>query len=221
MKIENITKADVFDRLATVVKAVGNGRRLELLELLAQGERSVEDLARTSAMALTTTSAHLQRLKAAGLVRTRRQRTTIYYRLAGDDVAALFVAAERVGLARSPELSQALRLYLTVDDGTSVAATTTATSIAPGATVIDVRPAQEFAGGHLPGALSIPLADLDGRTGEIPAGRPVVVYCRGALCRLARQAAHQLCEQGFDASVMDEGVLEWRTRRDVVLDGVA
>ena len=221
MKFENTSKADVFDRLATLVKALGNGRRLELIELLAQGEHSVEDLARMSGMALTTTSAHLQTLKASGLVRTRRERTTIHYRLAGDDVAELFVAATKVGLARSPELRETLQRYLTGADGPSAPSTITPSAVTQGTTVIDVRPAQEFAGGHLSGALSIPLADLGDRTGEIPADRPVVLYCRGALCRLARQAAHQLREQGFDAVAMDEGVLEWRATGDVALDGAA
>ncbi|WP_291750981.1 metalloregulator ArsR/SmtB family transcription factor [Cellulomonas sp. 73-92] len=203
------------------MKALGNGRRLELLELLAQGEHSVEDLARMSGMALTTTSAHLQRLKAASLVRTRRERTKIYYRLAGDDVAELFVTATRVGLARSPQLREIAQRYLTVADAPNDRSTIMPTAIDSGATIIDVRPAHEFAGGHLPGAWSIPLADLGDRTGEIPAGQPVVLYCRGALCRLARQAAHQLREQGFDAVAMDEGVLEWRARGSAALEGAA
>jgi len=221
MKFGNTTKADVFDVLATLVKALGNGRRLELVELLAQGEHSVEDLARMSGMALTTTSAHLQTLKTAGLVRTRRERTTIHYRLAGDDVAELFVAAERVGLARSPQLRDTLHLYLTDADGTSSAPTIDPAAVTPAMTVVDVRPAQEFADGHFPGALSIPLVDLTERTGQIPTDRPVVLYCRGELCRLARQAAHQLREQGFDAIAMDEGILEWRATGKVDLDGAA
>ncbi len=221
MKFGSTTKADVFDVLASLVKALGNGRRLELIELLAQGEHSVDDLARMSGMALTTTSAHLQTLKAAGLVRTRRERTTIHYRLAGDDVAELFVAAKRVGLTRSPELRDTLQQYLADADGTAAAPTIDPAAVTSAMTVVDVRPAQEYADGHFPGALSIPLADLTERTGQIPPDRPVVLYCRGELCRLARQAAHQLRRQGFDARAMDEGVLEWRADGTVELDGVA
>ena len=221
MKLGRTTKADVFDALASLVKALGNGRRLELVELLAQGEHSVDDLARMSGMALTTTSAHLQTLKSAGLVRTRRERTTIHYRLAGDDVAELFVAAKRVGLARSPELREALHLYLAeADEGTSVP-TIDAAAVTSGMTVVDVRPAQEYADGHFPGAVSIPLADLTDRTGQIPPDRPVVLYCRGELCRLARQAAHQLRQRGFDAVAMDDGVLEWRASGTVDVGGAA
>lgn len=221
MKFENTAKADVFDALASLVKALGNGRRLELVELLAQGEHSVDDLARMSGMALTTTSAHLQTLKAAGLVCTRRERTTIHYRLAGDDVAQLFVAAKRVGLARSPKLRDTLHGYLSEADGGVPAPTIDAAAVTSGMTVVDVRPAQEYADGHFPGAVSIPLADLTDHTGQLPLDRPVVIYCRGELCRLARQAAHQLRQQGFDAVAMDDGVLEWRSSGAVDLEGVA
>src|SRR5688500_5176475 len=102
MDFENSRRVDIVDALARLVKALANGRRLELVELIGQGEHSVEELARMSGMAVTTTSAHLQTLKQAGLVRTRRERTTIHYRLAGDDVAELYVVAKRVGLLRSP-----------------------------------------------------------------------------------------------------------------------
>ena len=225
MHFGNTIKADVFDALATLVKALGNGRRLELVELLAQGEHSVDDLARMSGMALTTTSAHLRTLKAAGLVRTRRERTTIHYRLAGDDVAKLFVTAKRVGLTRSPKLRETLHQYLTDADGSTVGLsgvpTIDAAAVTTDMTVVDVRPAQDYADGHFPGALSIPLADLTERTGQIPPDRPVVLYCRGELCRLARQAAHQLRQHGFDARAMDEGVLEWRANGTVDLDGAA
>ncbi len=221
MQFGSTAKADVFDALASLVKALGNGRRLELVELLAQGEHSVDELARMLGMALTTTSAHLQTLKAAGLVRTRRERTTIHYRLAGDDVAELVVAAKRVGLTRSPELRDTLSLYLADADGAATTPTIDPAAVTSSMTVVDVRPAQEYAGGHFPGALSIPLADLTARTGQIPPDRPVVLYCRGELCRLARQAAHQLRQHGFDAVAMDEGVLEWRANGTVDLDGAA
>ncbi|MDC7120575.1 metalloregulator ArsR/SmtB family transcription factor [Cellulomonas fimi] len=219
MDFRNTAKGDVFDALAVVVKAIANGHRLELVELMAQGEHSVEELARMSGMAVTTTSAHLQNLKQAGLVRTRRERTTIYYQLAGDDVAELYVAAKRVALRRSPALRDTLDDYL----GAPSAAGGT---IDPGAvtesmTVVDVRPRSEFDTGHFPGAISIPLADLPARVHELPADRSVVVYCRGEFCRLAREAAHLMREHGLDAVAMDEGVVEWRASKAVALDGVA
>ncbi|MBT0993809.1 ArsR family transcriptional regulator [Cellulomonas sp. DKR-3] len=221
MDLGNTAKAEVFDALAGVVKALASPRRLELVELLAQGEHPVEELARLSGMALTTTSAHLQTLKQAGLVRTRRERTTIHYRLAGDDVAELYVAAKRVALARSGQLRDTLADYLVAADGGSAAATIRPAAVTSAMTVVDVRPANEFAAGHFPGALSIPLDDLPSRLHELPTDAPVVVYCRGELCRSAREAAHLMRGHGIDATAMDEGVVEWRADKAVRLDGVA
>jgi len=215
----NTRKVDVFDALAGTLKALANGRRLELVELLAQGEHSVEELARMAGMAVTTTSAHLQTLKQAGLVRTRRERTTIHYRLAGDDVAELYVAAKRVGLIRSGELRETLHDYMS--DARASAPTINPAAVTSAMTVVDVRPASEFADGHFPGALSVPLAELADRIHELPADRRVVVYCRGELCRLAREAAHLMRQHGIDAAAMDEGVIEWRASKDVDLDVVA
>jgi rhodanese-related sulfurtransferase/DNA-binding transcriptional ArsR family regulator len=220
MDVGNSTKADVFDALAGTLKALANGRRLELLELLAQGEHAVDALARMSGMAVTTTSAHLQTLKHAGLVRTRRERTTIYYRLAGDDVAGLYVAAKRVGLARSGDLRSTLDGYLSTDGADGVP-TVDPAAVTTDMTIVDVRPTSEFEDGHLPGALSIPLPDLPDRIGELPTDRPVVVYCRGELCRLAPEAAQLMREHGLQAAAMDEGVVEWRASRAVDLDVVA
>lgn len=221
MDFENTTKVDVYDALAAVVKALGNGRRLELVELLAQGEHPVEELARMAGMATTTTSAHLQTLKQVGLVRTRRERTTIFYRLAGDDVAELYVAAKRVGLARSGELRNVVHDYLGQADGPSTVPTVDPAAVTSGMTVVDVRPVSEFEDGHFPGAISIPLAALRDRLHELPADRRVVVYCRGEFCRLAREAAHVLRDHGIDAAAMDEGVIEWRASKAVGLDVVA
>jgi rhodanese-related sulfurtransferase/DNA-binding transcriptional ArsR family regulator len=218
MEFGSSGKRDVFDGLAGLVKALANGRRLELVELIGQGEHAVEELARMSGMAVTTTSAHLQTLKAAGLVRTRRERTTIYYRLAGDDVAELYVVAKRVGLLRSPELRHVVRDYLADAPGLADVPTLDPAAVTSAMTVVDVRPASEFDDGHFPGAVSIPLAELADRAHELPTDRPVVVYCRGELCRLAREAAGLLRERGWDAAAMDEGVIEWRASKAVDLD---
>lgn len=218
MDFGNTTKGDVFDGLARLVKALANGRRLELVELIGQGEHSVEELARMSGMALTTTSAHLQTLKQAGLVRTRRERTTIHYRLAGDDVAELYVAAKRVGLLRSPELRHVVQDYLADAPGLTDIPTVDPAAVTSAMTVVDVRPATEFDAGHFPGAVSIPLAELAHRAHELPTDRTVVVYCRGEFCRLAREAASLLRGRGWDAAAMDEGVIEWRASKVVDLD---
>ncbi|MDQ5894429.1 MAG: hypothetical protein QG596_690 [Actinomycetota bacterium] len=211
-------KGSVFDALASVQKAMANGRRLELIELLAQGEYAVENLARVTGMALATASSHLQILKRGGIVRTRRDGTTIYYRLAGDDVAELYLVAKRVGLRHSPELRDSLALYMAeVESAGAGAPLIDAAAVDTGMTVVDVRPKAEYESGHFPGAISIPLAELQGRYSEIPADGTVVVYCRGEFCRLAREAAAWLCKGGFDARAMDEGVIEWRATHDVDL----
>lgn len=211
-------KGEMFDALAEVVKAMANGRRLQLVEVLAQGEHPVEVLARLTGMAVTTTSSNLQVLRHAGLVSTRREGTTVFYRLADDSVAELYLAAKRVGLRRSPRLRDAVGAYLGDLDGTARGSTIDPSAVTSAMTVIDVRPREEFDAGHFPGSLSIPLVDLPDRFTEIPSGATVVVYCRGELCRLAREAAGWLRDRGFDARAMDEGVIEWRVTKDVHLD---
>ncbi len=199
-----------------MLKAVANGRRLELLELMAQGEHPVESLARSTGMAVTTTSAHLQTLKRSGLVRTRRERSSVYYRLAGDEVAELYTAAKRVALNRSPDLRESLESYLGQPGagGPSIdPAAVTSTML-----VIDVRPFPEYQAGHFPAAVSMPMDELAQRLKDIPAGAAVVVYCRGQLCRMAREASAWLRENGVDAIAMDEGVIEWRASKAVDLD---
>lgn len=213
---ETTSKAAVFDAFAGVVKAFGNGRRLELIELLAQGEHSVEVLARMAGMAVTTTSAHLQSLRQAGLVKTRKERTTVYYRLAGDDIAELFIAAKRVGLRRSPELRDTVSAYL--EQPCPAPSTIDPAGVTADMTVVDVRPEQEYQAGHFPGAVSIPLAQLPARYTELPTTPKIVLYCRGEFCRLAREAACFLHDRGYDAHAMDEGVMEWRVNKDVTLN---
>ncbi|MDH6281677.1 ArsR/SmtB family transcription factor [Prescottella agglutinans] len=218
--IGSADKASVFESLARVVKAMANGRRLELIELLAQGEHSVETLARMTGMGVTTVSGHLQTLKQSGLVATRRERTTIFYRLAGDDVAEFFLAAKRVGLRHYPDLRQTLVEYMEQADAGRTAPSIDPSAVTSEMTVVDVRPTEEFEAGHFPGALSIPLAELPDRYREIPTGTEVVVYCRGEFCSLAREAARWLGDHGVDAKAMDEGVVEWRVSKEVDL-GVA
>lgn len=215
---EDVDRGEVFDALASVVKALASGRRLELVELLAQGEHPVEALSRMSGMAMTTTSAHLQTLRRAGLVKTRREGTSIYYGLAGDDVAELYLAAKRVGLHRYAELRDTLVTYMDqVDAGTPTPLIDPA-AVTSAMTVVDVRPREEFEAGRFPGAISIPLDELGDRYREIPVGAEVVVYCRGEFCRMAREAARWLREQDVDAKAMDDGVVEWRVSKQVDLE---
>ena len=203
-------RTEVFDTFAGVLKALANGRRLELIEVLAQGEHTVDTLATMTDSAVTTTSNHLQALKRAGLVATRREGTSIHYRLAGDDVVALFVAAKQVAVRRSPALATALTDYLgdTAEDAGEDAASSA--GLGADTLVIDVRPAEEYAAGHLPGAVSIPFPEFADRIDEVPADRPVALYCRGELCRRAREAASLLRSNGVDARAMESGVVEWR-----------
>ncbi len=208
-------KESVFDSFAAVVKALGNGRRLELMELMAQGEHSVETLARMAGMGLTSTSAHLQTLKRAGLVRARRERTSVLYQLAGDDVAELYTAAKRVALTRYPQLRQALDDYMGYSEAQAPGIDPSAVTSAM--VVIDVRPRQEYEAAHFPAAISMPQDELEERYRELPDGAEVVVYCRGELCRMAREAAAWLRERGVDARAMDEGVVEWRATKGVTL----
>jgi DNA-binding transcriptional ArsR family regulator/rhodanese-related sulfurtransferase len=210
-------KAAIYNAMADVVKALANGRRLELVELIAQGEHPVERLARMTGMGVTTTSSHLQTLKQAGLVKTRRERSTIYYRLAGDDVAELYVAAKRAGLRRSAKLRETVGSYMGQIDTDRPTALIEPSAVTSQMTVIDVRPREEFDAGHFPGSVSIPLPDLEDRYGEIPAGAEVVVYCRGEFCRMAREAAQWLCGRGIAAKAMDEGIIEWRVTKEIDL----
>jgi DNA-binding transcriptional ArsR family regulator/rhodanese-related sulfurtransferase len=215
---EEVDKQSVFDALASVVKAIANGRRLEVVEVLAQGEHSVEVLSRMLGMGMTTTSSHLQTLKHAGLVKTRREGTTVFYRLAGDDVAELYLAAKRVGLQRSAQLRDLVGSYMGQVEAAQPPLSIDPSAVTSDMTVIDVRPREEFEVGHFPGSLSLPLPELQHRFVEIPSGATVVVYCRGEFCRMAREAAAWLRERGIDAKVMDEGVIEWRVTKDVDLD---
>lgn len=209
-------KSEVFDHFADVVKALANGRRLELLEVIAQGEHTVEALARMTGLAMTTTSNNLQSLRRVGLVTTRREGTSIYYRLAGGDVLELFIAAKRVALGRYPILADAVQSYMGHPraHGPSI----DPALVTEDMYVIDVRPAEEYEAGHFPGAVSIPAAEVEHRYAEVPQDREVVIYCRGELCRMAREAAAVLRGYGVDAKAMDEGVIEWRVSQEVGLE---
>ncbi|MFB7947923.1 ArsR/SmtB family transcription factor [Kitasatospora phosalacinea] len=208
---DRTAKSELYEAFAATGKALSNGKRLELLDLLAQGERTVEALARTAGLNLTTASAHLQTLKQAGLVATRRDGVRIHYRLAGDDVAALYDQLRRVAARHQAAVAPARTAYLGPEEDDTLTRDEMRTLLATGRVVtLDVRPAEEYAAGHIPGALSIPVEELADRIGELPADTEVVVYCRGAYCALAHDAVRLLRARGRRALRLDDGMLEWR-----------
>ncbi|WIM92627.1 metalloregulator ArsR/SmtB family transcription factor [Actinoplanes oblitus] len=206
-----VAKAELFDSLARVGKALGSGKRLELLDLLAQGERSVEALARAAHLGVTTCSAHLQTLRQAGLVATRRDGTKIHYRLAGPDVAALYALLRDVAANRSAAAAAARDAYLGADDTDIIGREELQRRLAAGEVIaVDVRPAEEYTAGHIPGAVSIPLDQLANRLADLPTGVDLVAYCRGAYCVLAHDAVRLLTARGRHAARLADGMLEWR-----------
>lgn len=207
-------KAELFEQLARVGKALGHGKRLELVDLLAQGPRSVADLAMVAGIALTTTSAHLQILKQAGLVATTREGTTIRYRLAGLDVAALYAQLRTVAAAHLPDVEVARARYLGVIDGPDTERIGREELLrrvqVGGIVLLDVRPTPEYTAGHIPGAVSIPLDELPDRLSELPTDAEVVAYCRSAYCVFAHDAVRLLTRYGRRAVRLTDGMLEWR-----------
>jgi rhodanese-related sulfurtransferase/DNA-binding transcriptional ArsR family regulator len=200
----------LLDQFARVGHALSSGKRLELLDLIAQGERTVDALARASELGLSTASSHLQTLKAAHLVNTRREGTKIFYRLAGPDVAHLLVLVRAVANAHLPDVETAACAYLGV--GTEqVTRSELLHRIKTGqVTVIDVRPREEYDAGHIPAAVSVPLDELADHLSELPADHDIVAYCRGAYCVLAHEAVRMLTERGRTAMRLADGMLEWR-----------
>lgn len=219
------TKSELFEQFARVGKALAAPKRLELLDLLAQGERSVDALAQTAGMGLSTVSMHLQVLRQAGLVRTRRDGTTVHYRLAGDDVAGLYAAVRDVAVAHLADADRARAAYLggdATDEVEDVSREELLRRARRGEVVIlDVRPRHEYAAGHIPGAVSVPLEDVEQGLGELPDDVEVVAYCRGAYCVLAYEAVRVLNRHGRPARRLREGMLEWRLSGQPVATGVA
>ncbi|WP_028663303.1 ArsR/SmtB family transcription factor [Saccharomonospora halophila] len=204
-------KTALFDQFARVGKALGSGKRLELLDLLAQGERSVESLAHAAGLGLTTASAHLQALKRVNLVRTRREGTRIHYRLAGADVAALYALLRTVAGAHLPDVDAVGAAYLGPDDTEQVSREELLRRVATGdVVVLDVRPREEYDAGHIPGAVSVPVEKLVDRLDAVPADQEIVAYCRGSWCVLAHDAVRLLTAHGRTARRLTDGMLEWR-----------
>ncbi|MEU6066730.1 MULTISPECIES: ArsR/SmtB family transcription factor [Streptomyces] len=205
------TKAQLYDAFATSGKALASGKRLELLDLLAQGERTVDALAKAAGLNLTTASAHLQTLKQAGFVATRREGVRIHYRLAGDDVAQLFALLRKVAERHQAIVPGARDAYLGEDGAAEVTHEELRARAASGdVLVLDVRPMDEYRAGHIPGARSIPVDELADRINELPEDTDIVVYCRGEYCVLAYDAVRLLTDHGRRAIRLNDGMLEWR-----------
>lgn len=205
-------KRDVFTHLARIGSALSSGVRLELLELLAQGERSVDQLSALTGTTVANASQHLQKLKQAGLIAGRKQGQFVFYSLAGDDVVGLLGALSKVGETRIAEIERIVRLYFfSKDDFEPVRAADVLERAKRGlVTVLDVRPAEEFASGHVPGALNIPVEQLARRLRDLPRGREVVAYCRGPFCLMSFDAVQLLRKKGIKARRLEDGMPEWR-----------
>ncbi|MGN6331452.1 MAG: ArsR/SmtB family transcription factor [Motilibacteraceae bacterium] len=216
------TKERLFEQFAAVGKALANPKRLELLDLLAQSERSVEALAAAAGLGLTTCSANLQTLRQAGLVSTRREKTKVIYALAGTDVAALLADLRSVAQTHLAETERARAAYLGGDDVEQVPREELLRRAEAGdVVVLDVRPAEEYAAAHIPGAVSIPVDELAVRLAELPADADIVAYCRGAYCVFAHQAVRLLRGAGRPARKLTDGLLEWRLAGLPVTSGAA
>ena len=204
-------KVALFDALASVAKALGNGRRAELVDVLAQGERSVEDLAGEIGQTMANASQHLQVLLRAGLVRTRRDGPRVFYSLASEDVGALWRAMREVAGAHVSRIDELAAAYL--GDRSQLAEISReellARMRAGEVVVLDVRPSAEYAAGHLPDAVNVPPDELEARLAELPGGQPVVAYCRGPLCAYADTAVRALTAAGRPALRLVDGLPEW------------
>jgi rhodanese-related sulfurtransferase len=208
-------KRDVFHSLARIGTALSSPIRLEFLELLAQGERSVDQLATLTGTSVANTSQHLQKLKAAGLIAGRKEGQYVHYRLAGDEVVALLAALGHAGEAYLADVERTVRLYYAArDDLEPVPARELLDRAKKGlVTVLDVRPPEEFAAGHVPGAVNIPVHELERRLAELPKRREVVAYCRGPYCLMSYDAVALLRKKGLKARRLEDGLPEWRLAR--------
>ena len=219
---DRAAKDALYAEFAAVGKVLGNPKRLELLDLLAQGPRSVEELADAAELGMSTCSAHLQNLREAGLAQSRREGKRIYYSLTADDVAGLWDTLRHVARRHRPHTEPARRAYLGADDTDAVNTTELLRRLRAGSTVVlDVRPAPEYAAGHLPGAVHIPLEQLADRLAELPADREIIAYCRGQYCVLAHDAVRLLSSHGLTARRAVDGMLEWKLAGHPVEPGAA
>ena len=208
-------KRAVFEQFAVVARALANAHRVELIELVAQGERSVEDLARLAGLTVTNASQHLHILRRAGLVLARRSGKHVLYRIAERDVVDLLMAVRHTAERGVAEIDKIVQSYFHARDSLEPVSHEDLTNrLRDGVvTLIDVRPGEEFAAGHIPGAVNIPLDELPRRLGELPADRAVIAYCRGPYCVFAFEAVAALRAKGYDARRLVDGYPQWWAAR--------
>lgn len=208
---DRAAKARLYDALSEAAKALANGRRAEIVDVLAQGERSVEELAAEIDQTVANTSQHLQRLLRAGLVTSRREGTRIHYNLAGPAVRDLWLSLRRISEDHLSGLDRLASAYL---GDRSTLNTLTRDQLRRrlkdrDVVVLDVRPSSEYVSGHIKGAISVPITELKSRLGEVPDGVEVVAYCRGPYCVYADDAARVLAKRGISAYRLEDGFPEW------------
>ena len=205
-------KRALFAQFAAVAKAVAHPHRLELLEQLAQGERSVEVIADRTRMSITNASQHLQHMRRAGLVATRRDGKFVFYRLTDDTVLDLLASLRLIAERNIAEVERVVRSYFHNRDSLEpVSRKELVDRLKAGlVTVLDLRPEDEFALGHLPGALNIPLSELERRLADFDPGQEIIAYCRGPYCVLSYEAVAVLRARGFKVRRLEDGLPEWR-----------
>jgi ArsR family transcriptional regulator len=205
-------KRAVFEQFAAIAKGLGHPNRLELLEFLAQGERSVERLAEATGQSVANASHHLQLLRRAGLADSRKSGVQVFYRLSGDDVVDLLAALRITGERHNAEVAKVVSGYFRDrDDMEPLSREELLRRARDGlVTVLDVRPPEEYEAGHIPNAVNIPLQSLEERLGELQEGREVIAYCRGAYCVLSFETVAALRRRGIAARRLEEGFPEWK-----------
>lgn len=204
-------KAALYEQLSRVAQALGSAGRLQILELIAQGERSVDTLAAMTGLSVANTSKHLQALRQAGLVSARKEGVRVYYSVAGLDVIALISALRAVAEHRVAEVGRLVRQWLAHrDEMKPVAAADLLKRVKEKlVTVLDVRPAEEYAAGHIPGAINVPVEKLERFISRLPKRKEVVAYCRGPYCLMSFEAVEKLRQRGFRARRLENGLPEW------------
>lgn len=207
-----VAKATLFDEFARTAKALSSGRRAEIVDVLANGERSVESVADELDLSIANVSQHLQILRRAGLVATRRDGTFVYYRLSSPEVLEFWRALQHIASTRLAEVERLAEEYLGDRDG--LEAVTKEDLVRrlrrkEDLVVLDVRPSEEYEAGHIPGAISIPVSDLRRRLRELPKRKEIVAYCRGAYCAFAPEAVRYLTRKGYRARLLSDGMPDW------------
>jgi len=212
MTQEQSPKHQLYEQFAQVAKALGHAHKLELLELLAQGERNVEALATVAGFTVANTSRHLQQLRRAGLITSRKDGLYVFYRVAGDDVIELLRSLRRTGQRRISDLNDIVFGYFNDRDNLEPISRKELLRRSNDGlvTVLDVRPSEEYEAGHIPGALNVPLDKIRQQLAKLPKDQEIIAYCRGEYCVLAFEAVATLREKGFTARRLEEGYPEWK-----------